>query len=170
MFNHTDTSTQSLHGLFVKEIQDLYSAEKQIVEALPKLIEAAADADLKKAFEDHLTQTEEHVERLENISEELSISLEGEECKGMKGVLEEGEEMSMEIEDQNVKDAAIIGAAQRVEHYEIAGYGTALAHAKLMHHDDVAKLLKKTLQEEGKADKLLSKLAQKDINKKALEA
>jgi ferritin-like metal-binding protein YciE len=160
----------TLHELFEKEIQDIYSAEKQLVQALPKLIEAASNSDLKEMLDRHLIQTGEHVSRIEKIADNLDIPLNGVVCLGMKGLLAEGNEVTLEIDDPATKDAAIIGAAQRVEHYEIAAYGTALAHAQSMKHKKEAALLQKTLDEEGSTNKKLTKLAEKSINKKALHA
>lgn len=158
----------TLHDLWVKELQDLYSAENQITEALPYMIEAAASKKLAKGFEDHLAQTENQIKRLEQIATEMDIDLEGKKCKGIQGLLEEGEEIMSEDAQEDVKDAALIGAAQKVEHYEIAGYGTAVAYAKLMKHQKAAKLLQETLDEEGDTDKKLTKLAEESVNKDSL--
>ena len=141
----------SLQALFVEELRDLYSAENQIIKALPKMAKAASAPQLKSAFEAHLTQTKEHVQRLETIFESLGKSPKGKTCKGMEGVIEEGDEMVKEDAEPAVKDAALISAAQRVEHYEMAGYGTVRTYAKL---------LQETLDEEGETDQKLSKLAE----------
>ena len=158
----------NLQDLFVHELQDLYSAEMQITQALPLMIEATKNSELKKGFEMHLEQTKKQIERLKEIEKELGFSLEGKECKGMKGLLAEGQSLLQEDSDPEVLDAGLISAAQRVEHYEIAGYGTAATYAKLMKHKKALKLLKETLDEEEKTDKKLSKLAEKGINKKAV--
>jgi len=158
----------NLHDLFIHELQDLYSAENQITKALPKMINSASNGELKKGFELHLKQTEQQIERLKQIEKEMKLSLGGVTCKGMQGLVKEGETAIKESEDSEVLDAALISVAQRVEHYEIAGYGTAATYAKLMKHKNALKLLKETLDEEEKTDKKLSKLAQKSINKKAL--
>jgi ferritin-like metal-binding protein YciE len=157
----------NLHDLFIEELKDLYSAETQITKALPKMMSAASHTDLKLAFEKHLEQTTEHIERLEEIGKELNISLSGKKCKGMAGLIEEGESMLEELDDANVMDAALIASAQKVEHYEIAGYGTAATFAKLMKHKNVLKLLKKTIGEEEDTDKKLTKIATSKINKLA---
>ena len=165
-----DTQIATMEEFFAHEIQDLYSAEQQIIKALPKMIEAAASQKLQKGFEEHLEQTKEHAKRLEQIAKDLDIKLDGVVCKGMEGVIKEGEEAIKDLEDGAVRDAALIGAAQRVEHYEIAGYGSAHAHAHLLGQDDAAGLLDKTLQEEGETDKKLTQLAETEINEEATEA
>lgn len=150
-----------LHDLLVLELQDLYDGEQQLLDALPKLAEHANDEKLTVAFEKHFKQTEEHVARLEKVAEELECSLGEESCEGMEGLVSEGEEMmDMTDLDSRVYDLALISSAQRVEHYEMAGYGTARSLAKEMGHDNVAKLLDKTLDEEGQTDKDLTKLAE----------
>lgn len=151
----------SLQELFVEELRDLYHAENQIIKALPKMAKAASSPQLKSAFEQHLTQTKGHVERLETVFEALGKSPKGKTCKGMEGLLEEGEEMVKEDAEPAVKDAALISAAQRVEHYEMAGYGTVRTYAKLLGNKDAAKLLQETLDEEGETDKKLTALAEK---------
>ena len=163
-----DDHMNNLHGLFVKDLEDLYDAENQITKALPKMIKEAKNDKLRKGFEQHLIQTKEHIKRLKKIGDDLGIKYNGMKCKGMEGLLKEGEEVLKEKADANVKDAAIIGAAQKVEHYEIAGYGTAIAYAELMKHKNAVKLLKQTLKEEEATDKKLSQLAQSAINKRAL--
>lgn len=157
-----------LHTLWVQQLQDLFDAENQILKALPKMEDAASSAKLKEGFREHLEETEKQVERLEKIAKELDIDLEGKECKGMKGLIEEGEEVLSEDLDDDTRDAALIAAAQKVEHYETAAYGTAVAHAKLMKHREAAKLLQETLDEEGETNKKLTKLAEQSINKEAL--
>lgn len=157
----------SLQKLYIEELRDLYNAEQQITKALPKMAKAASSPDLKQAFEDHQKQTEEHVHRLERIFEKLGESPKGKTCRGMEGIIREGEEMIQENADPSVRDAALISAAQRVEHYEMAGYGTVRNYAKLLDHKDAAKLLQKTLDEEGATDKKLTKLAESGINVEA---
>jgi ferritin-like metal-binding protein YciE len=154
---------ETLHDLFVDELKDLYSAETQLTKALPKMAKAAISEELRSAFESHLAETRHQVERLEQIFELLSGSPRGKKCEAMKGLIEEGKEfIEMDMEDA-VKDAALIAAAQRVEHYEIAGYGTVRTYAELLGLDEAVKLLQETLDEEAKADQKLTKLA-KNIN------
>jgi len=157
----------SLDDLFLHEIRDLHSAEKQLTKALPKMAKAAKSAKLKKAFEDHLKETEAQLERLDRICELLGKSSRGPACKAMEGLVEEGSELIKEDADANVKDAALIGAAQRVEHYEIAGYGTARTYAEILGHNEAAKLLQETLDEEKAADEKLNELALSEINARA---
>jgi len=160
-------SVTSIEELLVAELKDLYSAEKQITKALPKLVKAATSDELKSAFQSHLEETEGQVERLEQIGEILGTKLTGKTCDGMKGVLGEGSEMVEETDKgTSVRDAGLITAAQRVEHYEMAGYGGVIAYAKLLGMDDVVELLEETLDEEKAADQKLTKLAQ-SINKQA---
>jgi ferritin-like metal-binding protein YciE len=159
---------KTLNDFFVTELQDLYDAEQQILKALPKMVEAATHEDLKDAFAEHLTQTEEHVARLEEVCKNLDIKPKGKSCKGMEGVIEEGKELLKEEDPSPVLDAALISAAQHVEHYEIAGYGCAITYAKLLGLDDEAEILEETLNEEEETDELLSDLAEKVINKDAL--
>lgn len=162
----------TLQDFFIHELQDLYSAEKQIVKALPKIARVASSSKLQSGFEEHLEQTKVHIERLEQIFDMLKASAKGEKCKGMEGLLEEGEDMISKRKDFNpdVFDAGLIGAAQRVEHYEIAGYGTARSHASLLGHNEAAKLLQKTLDEERKTDQKLTQLAESTINIEAIDA
>lgn len=157
---------ENLQDLFVHELKDLYSAENQILKALPKMVQAANSAELQQAFQDHLTQTEGHVQRLEDILRELQVSPRGVKCAGMEGLLEEGKEvLKQKAEAQDwVLDAALIGAAQRVEHYEMAAYGTARAHAEKLGLYRAAKLLQQTLDEEGAADKKLTEIAERAVN------
>ncbi len=157
----------SLHDLMIHELEDLYSAEKQILEALPKMEKAAHSTELKAAFAKHFNETEEHGARLEKIAALLDITFEEKICEGMKGVLKEGEKLLTMAGDEDVLDAGLIGAAQKVEHYEICGYGTVIAYARLMGHSDVVELLKKTAEEEGETNKALNALAQSTINRKA---
>jgi ferritin-like metal-binding protein YciE len=154
----------TLNDLFVHEIQDLYSAENQITNALPKMIETAATPDLSVALQEHLQVTQDHVQRLEEIAEGLNINPNGKKCRGMEGLLEEGKELMQEDAENWVMDAGLIGAAQRVEHYEIAAYGTARDHAEKLGLYQVARTLQQTLDEEGEADKKLTDLASTAIN------
>lgn len=150
----------NLHDLFVHELRDLYSAEQQLVRALPKMSTAATTPDLKQAFEHHLDQTRNHVSRLDRIFTRLGTTSSGEECEAMKGLVKEGETIINAQGHSVVKDAALIGAAQRVEHYEIAAYGTARTYAEELGYDDMANLLQETLDEEGATNKKLTKLAE----------
>ena len=148
----------SIDDVFVHEIQDLHSAETQLVAALPKLAQAASNDELRRAFEHHLEETRDHVRRLDDILGQLGRTP-GEQCKGMAGLIAEGEETVNAQGDPTVKDAALISAAQRVEHYEIAAYGTARTLADQLGRDEAKDLLDQTLEEEGQADKLLTKIA-----------
>jgi ferritin-like metal-binding protein YciE len=154
---------ESLHELLEDELKDIYNAENQLLKALPKMAKKANSPKLKEAFTSHLKETEGHVQRLEEIGKNLSFTLKGKTCQAMKGLVEEGKEVIDEDGDANVLDAALIGAAQRVEHYEIAAYGTARALAERMGHNQVVDLLQETLDEEGAADKKLTSIAQSDI-------
>lgn len=158
-----------LDELLEDELKDIYSAENQIVRALPKMIKGATAPQLKRAFEKHLEETRRQVERLNQIGEALDIRLTGKKCKGMEGLIEEGKELLEEDMDPNAVDAGLIGAAQKVEHYEIAAYGTARTHAALLGYTKVARLLQQTLNEEGATDKKLTDLAERIINAEAAE-
>jgi ferritin-like metal-binding protein YciE len=158
---------KNLKDLFEHQLKDLYSAESQLIEALPKMAKTASDDKLKKAFESHLEETKEHQKRIKEICEELGIKPTGEECKAMKGLIKEAEEFIKEDAEKDVKDAGLVAEAQRVEHYEISGYGTAVRYAKELGHDDIAKKLKKTLDQEYGADEKLNKLAEGRLNKEA---
>jgi ferritin-like metal-binding protein YciE len=160
--------TNPLEELLVDELKDLYSAEKQIVQALPKMAKNAQNDQLRAGFERHLEETKEHVARLERIAEEMDFTIRGKKCKGAEGLIEESKEMMSELEGDAL-DAGLIGAAQKVEHYEIAAYGTARTHAGLLGLNKVAKLLQQTLDEEGKTDKKLTQLAESIINVEALQ-
>ena len=160
---------ETLRELLVEELQDLYSAETQITKALPKLVKASTDAKLKQAFESHLEETKGHVERLEQIFEQLEESPKGKTCEGMKGLLKEGDERSKEDGEPEVLDAGLISAAQRVEHYEIAAYGSARTFAQLLGEDEIVQLLEATLEEEKAADTKLTQVAKK-INVEAKAA
>lgn len=157
----------SLQKLYIEELRDLYNAENQLVKALPKMAKGASHQELKQAFKDHLDQTKEHVERLEEIFKRLDEKPTGKTCKGMKGLIEEGAEMLEEDGDETVLDAALIGAAQRVEHYEIAAYGTVRTFANMLGEQEAVELLQQTLDEEGETDKLLTELAESVVNVEA---
>jgi ferritin-like metal-binding protein YciE len=157
----------SLQTLYIEELRDLYNAEQQLVKALPKMAEKASASELKQAFEDHLEQTKEHVVRIEEIFERLDKKPTGKTCKAMKGLIEEGSEILEEEGEDSVIDAALIAAAQRVEHYEIAGYGTVRTFANILGEEDAAELLQQTLDEEGETDKLLTDLAESVVNVEA---
>ena len=155
---------ETLQALCVEEIKDLYSAENQILKSLPKMAKAATCQQLKSGFEEHLEQTKGHVDRLEQICKELNVKPGGKFCKGMEGLLAEGADFLKEGALPEVMDAGLISAAQRVEHYEIAGYGTCLAYAKQLGHIKVAGLLEQTLIEEKETDYKLTALAENHIN------
>jgi ferritin-like metal-binding protein YciE len=155
-----------LHDLLLDELKDLYSAENQLTKALPKMAKAAASEELRTAFEDHLKETENQVNRLDRIFKELEASGKGKKCQAMAGLIEEGKEIIDEDAEDSVRDAALIAAAQKVEHYEIAGYGSARAHAELLGLDEAVKLLQETLDEEIGADTKLNGIA-KEINVEA---
>jgi len=156
-------SKDSLRELYIDELKDLYSAETQLVKALPKMAKAASNDQLRQAFEEHLRQTSEHVSRLEQIFEALDEKPTGNKCVGMEGLVKEGAEVMKEDYGDEVKDAAIIGAAQRVEHYEMAGYGTVRAFAALLGETEHVSLLEETLNEEKQADEKLTQLSE-EIN------
>ncbi len=162
--------TNPLEELLLDELKDLYSAENQMVKSLPRMAKAASSPELRRAFERHLEMTRKQVERLEQIAESLDVRLTGKKCKGMEGLIAEGRELLEEDFDENALDAGLIGAAQKVEHYEIAGYGTARTHAEMLGYTKAAKLLQQTLDEEGATDKKLTALAESIINVEAVEA
>jgi ferritin-like metal-binding protein YciE len=162
-------SVETVQELLIDELKDLYSAEKQIVRALPKLAKATSSAELQQALLSHLEETKVQVSRLEKIGEIVGKKLTGKTCVGMKGVLEEGAEVLEDTDKGIVRDAALIAASQRVEHYEMAGYGSAREFAKLLGHLDVAALLDETLAEEKNADKKLSTIS-KQVNAEAKRA
>jgi ferritin-like metal-binding protein YciE len=157
----------SLHDLYLTELKDLYDAEHRIIKALPKMAEAASSPDLRNAFEEHLEQTRGQVTRLEQIFRRLDESPKGEKCKGIEGIIDEGEDMMDKDAPASVSDAALIASAQRVEHYEIAAYGTVRTYARQLGYEDQAQLLNETLQEEGETDKKLTRLAESNINQEA---
>jgi len=157
----------SLRELLVEELKDLYDAEHQLTRALPKMAEAAANSQLRDAFNQHLSETEGHIRRLEQAFQALGENASRKTCKAMKGLIEEGSEAIEENMDPEVKDAALIAAAQRVEHYEMAGYGAARTFAQTVGHRDVAELLQQNLDEEGNADKKLTQIAESRVNQQA---
>lgn len=159
----------SLRKLYIDELKDLYSAEKQILEALPTMAKKAANEELKQGFEQHLEQTRHQVERLDKIFQGLDERPTGKTCKGMQGLIKEGEEMIKEVSDPEVRDAGMISAAQRVEHYEMAGYGTVRTYAELLGEKEAARLLQQTLDEEGETDKKLTRIAERHVNPAAHE-
>jgi ferritin-like metal-binding protein YciE len=158
----------SLHTLFVDQLRDVYNAENQLLKSLPKMAKKASSDELRQAFEDHLETTKEHVERLEQVFKDLDEKPKGKTCQGMKGLVEEGSEMLDEQGEESVLDAGIIAAAQKIEHYEIATYGTLRTWANLLGQDDAAELLQQTLDEEGDTDERLNELAEEIVNPEAL--
>lgn len=159
---------ETLHDLYVDELKDLYNAENQLLKALPKMAKAASDPQLAQAFTDHLEETTGHVDRLEKIFKKLDASPKGKKCKAMEGLLEEGKDLMAEDAAPSVMDAALIAAAQRVEHYEMAGYGCVRTYARLLGYEEAADLLQETLDEEGTTDKKLTDLAETIINAEAV--
>jgi ferritin-like metal-binding protein YciE len=159
-----------LEELLQDELKDLYNAEAQIIKALPKMAKAASSPELRRAFERHLEETRRQVERLDQIGDELEMKLTGKKCKGMEGLLAEGRELMEEDLEEDALDAGLIGAAQKVEHYEIAAYGTARTHAEMLGYRRIAKLLQQTLNEEGATDKKLTQLAESVVNYEAVQA
>ncbi len=158
---------QTLEDLYTDLLKDLYSAEKQLVKALPKMAKNAGAADLQKAFQEHLRQTERQVERIERIFNEMGGSPRGKKCVGMEGLIEEGNEIMKEDAEPQVMDAGLIAAAQKVEHYEIAGYGTARAWAERLGYNKAARLLQETLDEESTANEKLTQIAESHVNMEA---
>jgi ferritin-like metal-binding protein YciE len=161
------TELNSLQDLFVVQLEDLYDAEQRLTKALPKMADAANSNQLKQAFQQHLTQTEGHVSRLESIFSRLGVEPKRETCDAMKGLIAEGEEMISAKGDADVKDAALIAAAQRVEHYEISAYGTARTFAQRLGLNDAATTLQTTLNEESQANELLTRIAESSVNVQA---
>jgi ferritin-like metal-binding protein YciE len=161
---------ETLSELMEDELKDLFSAENQLLKALPKMAKKAASKELKDAFSNHLKETEGHVKRLEQIGKALEISLSGKKCHAMEGLVEEGKEVIEEDGEESVIDAALIGAAQRVEHYEIAAYGSTRAMAEQLGHTQVVALLQATLDEEGAADKKLTEIAEGGVLEQASTA
>jgi len=162
-----DMELETLRDLYIDELKDLYSAEKQLVKALPKMVRAASNPELKRAFSDHLDQTQGHVERLETIFADLDITGRGKKCVGMEGVIEEASEIIQDKPKPHVLDAGLISRGQHVEHYEMAGYGTVRTYAEQLGEAKHVRLLEQTLQEEKDADELLSELALSTINLQA---
>jgi ferritin-like metal-binding protein YciE len=158
---------ENMQDLYIHELRDIHNAEKQILQALPKMAKAAKHQELRQAFEEHHRVTEEQVRRLETIFDDLGQKPGGKKCKGMEGLIEEGEEVLKEDADPDVRDAALIAAAQRVEHYEIAAYGTARTYAQQLGFSNHAELLQRTLDEEGETDEKLTKLAEGRVNREA---
>jgi ferritin-like metal-binding protein YciE len=156
-----------MDDLFVHTLRDIYYAENQIVKALPDMIEKATDPQLKQGFQGHLAETKNHVKRLEEVFKMHGVEVSGVDCPAIDGIIEEADDVAGEVEDKQVLDAALIGAAQAVEHYEIARYGTLIAWAKQLGRSDCASLLQKNLDEEKAADKKLTSLAESKINRKA---
>jgi ferritin-like metal-binding protein YciE len=161
---------QTIDALFEHELQDLHSAEQQLVKALPKMVKNATSEELRQAFETHLEQTHGHLERLDKIISDLDLSAGRHKCKAMAGLIAEADELLKAEAVDSVRDAAMIGAAQRVEHYEIAGYGTARTYAEMLGHAEAAQLLQQTLDEEKETDELLSGLAVSSVNVEAQNA
>ena len=168
MNNMADSGT--LHDAFLDELKDSYDAEKQLTKALPKLAKAASTPKLRAAFESHLKETEGHVKRLEQVFASLGEKPKGKHCDGIEGIIEEGKSVMEEDFDETTMDACLIAAGQRAEHYEMAAYGTLVAWAQAMGHDEAARLLRDTLNEEKAADSKLSALAEGGINQTAAEA
>jgi ferritin-like metal-binding protein YciE len=157
----------TLDELFLGEIRDLYDAERQLIKALPKMAKAASSEDLRAAFEEHLLQTEMQIDRLDQIFEALGEKASGKKCAAMAGLVKEGDEIAADTESTAVRDAGLIAAAQKVEHYEIAGYGAARTHAQLLGNEEAAQLLEETLEEEKEADEKLNALAESTVNEDA---
>ena len=164
----TATQDTTLKSLLIDELRDVYHAERQLVKALPKLAKAATSPDLREALESHLGETEEHVSRLEQAFDMLSETAKAKPCAGMQGIVEEGSDLIKESDKGAALDAGIIAGAQRAEHYEIAAYGSLMAWAKALGHDDVAELLSTTLDEEKAADEKLTELAEAGLNQAAV--
>jgi ferritin-like metal-binding protein YciE len=163
----TMAKVESMQELFLDELRDLYDAEKQLTKALPKMAKAATSPQLRSAFEQHLTQTEGHVSRLEQIFEAMDEKSSGKTCAAMKGLIKEGDEIASDTDESSVRDAGLIAAAQKVEHYEISGYGTARTHAQMLGNSQAARLLEQTLQEEKETDQKLNDIAEGMINTQA---
>lgn len=165
----SQNQNKSLEKLFVEQLKDLYSAEKQLVSALPKMAKAASSPQLQEAFNMHLDQTRNHVSRLEQIFDTMQQGPNGKKCKAMEGLIEEGDELIKEKSqfDADTLDAGLIAAAQKVEHYEMAGYGTVRAFAEQLGHSDAVRILQQTLDEEKAADQKLTMLAESGINPQA---
>ena len=163
---------ETLEDLLADELKDLYSAENQLIRALPKMAKTAKSAELRMAFEEHLEQTKNHAQRIEQVCTDMGVSPKGKKCVGMEGLIEEGREIITNGSKDSISplEAGLIGAAQKVEHYEIAGYGTAIAHARQLGLNSVANTLHKTLEEEKQTDEKLTKLAENQVNVQAAMA
>jgi ferritin-like metal-binding protein YciE len=161
---------KTMEELFHALLQDVYYAEKQLTKALPKMAKEADDAELKKAFTDHLEETDGHIERLERAFEMIGKPARGKKCEAIIGIIDEGKEVIDEAEDEQILDAGLIASGQAAEHYEIARYGTLCAWAKLLGKPQIARLLHETLQEEKHADELLTRIAEKSVNRHAMSA
>jgi ferritin-like metal-binding protein YciE len=166
-YDHGDATMKTMEDMFNSLLQDVYYAEKQLVRALPKMAKEAEDPRLKKAFTDHLAETEDHVERLEKAFEMMDKTARGKKCDAMLGIIEEGKEIIEESDDKQLLDAGLIAAGQAAEHYEIARYGTLCSWAKAIGKQQIARLLHETLEEEKKADALLTKIAEETVNQHA---
>lgn len=160
----------TMDELLVDELRDLYDAEKQLTKALPKMAKASSSDELRAAFEDHLKETQQQVERLEQIFNLLDQRPTGKKCAAMTGLIKEGEDLVSETEEASVRDAGLIAAAQKVEHYEMSGYGSARTHAQILGHSEAVSLLEQTLGEEKKADEKLNEIAKGSVNEEALRA
>jgi len=162
--------TQTMDKLLVDELRDLLDAEKQITRVLPKMAKAVDDEEIRTAFEEHLAMTEQQIERLNQAFDQLGQPARGKRCTGMAGIIEEGQELISELDEPAVLEAALIGAAQKVEHYEIAAYGTAVAFARQLGHQEIVQLLEQTLEEEKQTDQRLTGIAENRVNEQASEA
>ncbi len=160
---------ETLQDLFVDELKDLYDAEKQLVKALPKMADASSSDRLRQAFQSHLEETKGHVDRLDRIFSQLNEKTSGESCDAMKGLVKEGDQVVSHIDESPLRDAGLIGAANRVEHYEMAAYGTARTFAQILGYTDAVQLLERTLEEEKAADRKLTQIAESMVNERALE-
>lgn len=161
---------ESLRDLYVEELRDLYNAEKQLVDALPEMVEHASHDELRRAFESHLEETREHVRRLEQIFDDLDQSPSGKKCEGMEGLIKEARSMLKQKADEDVRDAGLITAAQRAEHYEIAAYGTVATYAEMLERKQDYKLLTETLDNEKEVDQKLNRIAKQIVNPAAATA
>jgi ferritin-like metal-binding protein YciE len=163
-------SLESLEELLREELKDIYDAEKQLTKALPKLAKKATAEQLKAAFQEHLDQTEQHIERIERVFEELDMPAKGKTCQGMKNLIAEGDDMIGDADDDATRVALMIAAAQKVEHYEIAAYGTLRTWASILGHEEAVSLLEQTLEEEKQTDQRLTEIAESFVNEEAAEA
>ncbi len=162
---------ENLRDLLVHEIRDLHSVESQIIDALPEMIEKTSDSDLRSALQEHLEQTRHHRERIEEVARTLDTDARGEKCKGMAGIISEGEDTVKKVaKDDEARDAAIIASAQRVEHYEMAAYGTARTYARMLGKNDVVRRLEENLNQEKEADRKLTAIAEDHVNRRAMSA